>query len=123
MMNSVAGSATSSAASGSCAFHQSCLWHWSPEVKRDLESLFMEAWVSVVMHRMCRGGVTSPCFHPDTPDAVGESARSPSGTAARFDNSSCCANFSALDPNEAYGRVNRLVHAVTYDLRSTWVKQ
>jgi len=32
--------------------------------------------------------------------------------------------FSARDPNEAYGRlVNRLVYAVTYDLRSTWVKQ
>ena len=32
--------------------------------------------------------------------------------------------FSASDPNDAYGRlVNRLVYAVTYDLRSTWVKQ
>jgi hypothetical protein len=32
--------------------------------------------------------------------------------------------FSARDPNDAYGRlVNRLVRAVTYDLRSTWVKQ
>lgn len=32
--------------------------------------------------------------------------------------------FSARDPNDAYGRlVNRLVYAVTYDLRSTWVKQ
>lgn len=32
--------------------------------------------------------------------------------------------FSARDPNEAYGNlVNRLVHAVTWDLRSTWVKQ
>ncbi len=32
--------------------------------------------------------------------------------------------FSARDPNEAYGHlVNRLVYAVTYDLRSTWVKQ
>lgn len=32
--------------------------------------------------------------------------------------------FSARDPNEAYGRlVDRLVHAVTWDLRSTWVKQ
>ncbi len=32
--------------------------------------------------------------------------------------------FSARDPNDAYGHlVNRLVHAVTWDLRSTWVKQ
>jgi hypothetical protein len=32
--------------------------------------------------------------------------------------------FSAQDPNDAYGRlVNRLVYAVTYDLRSTWVNQ
>jgi len=32
--------------------------------------------------------------------------------------------FSAKDPNNAYGQlVNRLVYAVTYDLRSTWVKQ
>lgn len=32
--------------------------------------------------------------------------------------------FSARDPDDAYGRlVNRLVRAVTYDLRSTWVKQ
>lgn len=33
-------------------------------------------------------------------------------------------DFSARDPNDAYGRlVDRLVHAVTWDLRSTWVKQ
>ena len=32
--------------------------------------------------------------------------------------------FSARDPNEAYGRlVDRLVRVVTWDLRSTWVKQ
>jgi len=32
--------------------------------------------------------------------------------------------FSAKDPNSAYGQlVNRLVYAVTYDMRSTWVKQ
>lgn len=32
--------------------------------------------------------------------------------------------FSARDPDDAYGQlVNRLVHAVTWDLRSTWVKQ
>ena len=32
--------------------------------------------------------------------------------------------FSARDPNDAYGHlVDRLVYAVTYDLRSTWVKQ
>lgn len=32
--------------------------------------------------------------------------------------------FSAREPNEAYGRlVDRLVRAVTWDLRSTWVKQ
>jgi hypothetical protein len=32
--------------------------------------------------------------------------------------------FSARDPNEAYGHlVNRLVYAVTWELRSTWVKQ
>ncbi len=32
--------------------------------------------------------------------------------------------FSARDPDEAYGQlVNRLVRAVTWDLRSTWVKQ
>jgi hypothetical protein len=32
--------------------------------------------------------------------------------------------FSARDPNEAYGRlVDRLVYSVTWDLRSTWVKQ
>ena len=32
--------------------------------------------------------------------------------------------LSARDPNDAYGRlVDRLVHAVTWDLRSTWVKQ
>ncbi|HSD32284.1 MAG TPA: hypothetical protein VLB49_10265 [Gemmatimonadales bacterium] len=32
--------------------------------------------------------------------------------------------ISARDPNDAYGRlVDRLVHAVTWDLRSTWVKQ
>lgn len=32
--------------------------------------------------------------------------------------------FSARDPNDAYGRlVDRLVYAVTWDLRSTWVKQ
>jgi hypothetical protein len=32
--------------------------------------------------------------------------------------------FSARDPNDAYGRlVDRLVHSVTWDLRSTWVKQ
>ncbi|MGH7606061.1 MAG: hypothetical protein ACREME_01870, partial [Gemmatimonadales bacterium] len=32
--------------------------------------------------------------------------------------------FSARDPNDAYGRlVNRLVYDVTYDVRSTWVKQ
>jgi hypothetical protein len=32
--------------------------------------------------------------------------------------------FSARDPNEAYGHlVDRLVYAVTWDLRSTWVKQ
>lgn len=33
-------------------------------------------------------------------------------------------SFSARDPNEAYGElVNRLVRAVTYDVRSTWVDQ
>lgn len=33
-------------------------------------------------------------------------------------------SFSARDPNEAYGQlVNRLVRAVTYDVRSTWVDQ
>ena len=33
-------------------------------------------------------------------------------------------DFSARDPDEAYGHlVNRLVYAVTWDLRSTWVKQ
>src|SRR5438034_11266209 len=116
MMNSVAGSATSSAASGSCALHQSCLWHWSPDVKRDLESLFMEAWVSVVMHRMCRGGVTSPCFHPDTPDAVG--AVSP--VAERY-RSTFRQQFVLRELLSA--RPERGVHAVTYDLRSTWVKQ
>lgn len=32
--------------------------------------------------------------------------------------------FSARDPDEAYGQlVNRLVRSVTWDLRSTWVKQ
>jgi len=32
--------------------------------------------------------------------------------------------FSAKDPNNAYGQlVNRLVYQVTYDMRSTWVKQ
>lgn len=32
--------------------------------------------------------------------------------------------FMARDPNDAYGRlVNRLVYDVTYDVRSTWVKQ
>lgn len=32
--------------------------------------------------------------------------------------------FSARDPNDAYGNlVNRLVYAVTYDVRSTWVRQ
>jgi hypothetical protein len=32
--------------------------------------------------------------------------------------------FSARDPDQAYGHlVNRLVHAVTWDVRSTWVKQ
>ncbi len=32
--------------------------------------------------------------------------------------------FSARDPNDAYGHlVDRLVYAVTYDVRSTWVKQ
>jgi hypothetical protein len=32
--------------------------------------------------------------------------------------------FSARDPNDAYGHlVNRLVYDVTYDLRSTWVRQ
>ena len=32
--------------------------------------------------------------------------------------------FSARDPNVAYGRlVDRLVHVVTWDLRSTWVNQ
>ena len=32
--------------------------------------------------------------------------------------------FAARDPNDAYGHlVNRLVYAVTYDVRSTWVKQ
>lgn len=32
--------------------------------------------------------------------------------------------FSARNPDEAYGQlVNRLVHAVTWDMRSTWVKQ
>lgn len=32
--------------------------------------------------------------------------------------------FSARDPNDAYGRlINRLVRDVTYDMRSTWVKQ
>lgn len=32
--------------------------------------------------------------------------------------------FSARDPDEAYGQlVNRLVYAVTWDLRSTWVTQ
>lgn len=32
--------------------------------------------------------------------------------------------FSARDPDEAYGQlVNRLVRAVTWDLRSTWVNQ
>lgn len=31
-------------------------------------------------------------------------------------------SFSARDPNDAYGRlIDRLVRAVTYDLRSTWV--
>jgi len=33
-------------------------------------------------------------------------------------------HFSATDPNDAYGRlVDRLVNAVTYDLRPTWQKQ
>ncbi|MGH7530783.1 MAG: hypothetical protein ACREMN_10410 [Gemmatimonadales bacterium] len=33
-------------------------------------------------------------------------------------------SFSARDPNDAYGQlVNRLVYDVTYDVRSTWVKQ
>lgn len=33
-------------------------------------------------------------------------------------------SFSARDPNDAYGQlVNRLVYAVTYDVRSTWVDQ
>ena len=32
--------------------------------------------------------------------------------------------FSAQDPNDAYGHlINRLVYDVTYDFRSTWVKQ
>jgi len=32
--------------------------------------------------------------------------------------------FYTRDPNYAYGRlVNRLVYHLTYDLRSTWVKQ
>lgn len=32
--------------------------------------------------------------------------------------------FSARDPNDAYGElVNRLVRAVTWDMRSTWIKQ
>lgn len=32
--------------------------------------------------------------------------------------------FSARDPNDAYGHlINRLVYDVTYDFRSTWVKQ
>ena len=32
--------------------------------------------------------------------------------------------FAARDPNDAYGHlINRLVYDVTYDLRSTWVKQ
>jgi len=32
--------------------------------------------------------------------------------------------FSARDPNEAYGRlVHHLVYAVTWDVRSTWVRQ
>src|SRR5205823_11438491 len=30
-------SGCSSSASGSCTSHQSFLWHWRPEVKRDLE--------------------------------------------------------------------------------------
>ena len=34
------------------------------------------------------------------------------------------ASFSALDPNDAYGRlINQLVYDVTYDVRSTWVDQ
>jgi hypothetical protein len=33
-------------------------------------------------------------------------------------------DFSARDPNDAYGRlVDRLAYSVTWDLRSTWVKQ
>ena len=33
-------------------------------------------------------------------------------------------SFLARDPNDAYGQlVNRLVYAVTYDVRSTWVDQ
>src|SRR6266545_6880183 len=75
MMNSVAGSATSSAASGSCTFHQSCLWHWSPAVKRDLESLLMEAWASVVMQQICRGGVTSVLVVPSLSCVVQTSHR------------------------------------------------
>jgi len=32
--------------------------------------------------------------------------------------------FSARDPNDAYGRlINQLVYNVTYDVRSTWVDQ
>ena len=32
--------------------------------------------------------------------------------------------FSARDPNDAYGHlINRLIYDVTYDMRSTWVKQ
>jgi len=32
--------------------------------------------------------------------------------------------FAAQNPNDAYGHlINRLVYDVTYDLRSTWVKQ
>jgi hypothetical protein len=32
--------------------------------------------------------------------------------------------FSARDPNDAYGRlVNRLVYSVTWDMRSTWVNR
>src|SRR5207247_11099244 len=33
-------SGCSSSASGSCTSHQSFLWHWRPEVKRDLESRY-----------------------------------------------------------------------------------
>src|SRR3989441_887842 len=65
------------------------------------------------------GGAPVPAPHPHDPG--GAPLKTPGGQLAIVDG---VPEFAAQNPNDAYGHlINRLVYDVTYDLRSTWVKQ